>query len=116
MELVRELPDSHHLASHPARAVGEVGMYGEEGDGEVHYDEAPPRLGADSSPPKHFSSHQSRHEGREACSSSPTPRLFLSFVRLFGPGLPLGYADLFTLSCWVSAGSCFINNSHSQSR
>lgn len=27
MELVRELPASHHLASHPARVVGEVGMY-----------------------------------------------------------------------------------------
>lgn len=33
MELVRELPDSHHLASHPARAAGDVGMYGEEGGG-----------------------------------------------------------------------------------
>ncbi len=33
-------------------------------------DEAPPGLSADSSPPKHFSSHQSRHAGREACSSS----------------------------------------------
>lgn len=43
---------------------------GRRGDGEVHYDEAPQRLGADSSPPKHFSSHQSHHEGREACSSS----------------------------------------------
>lgn len=31
MELVRELPASHHLASHPARAVGDVGIYGEEG-------------------------------------------------------------------------------------
>lgn len=113
MELVRELPDSHHLASHPARAVGDVGMYGEEGDGEVHYDEAPPRLGADSSPPKHFSSHQSRREGREACSSSLH---HVSFFPSLGPGSPLGYADLFTHSCWASAGSCFINNSQSQSR
>lgn len=66
MELVRELPDSHHLASHPARAVGDVGIHGEEGDGEVHYDEAPLRLGAHSSPPKHFSSHQSCQENHAA--------------------------------------------------
>lgn len=31
MELVRELPASHHLASHPARVVGDVGMYREMG-------------------------------------------------------------------------------------
>lgn len=33
-------------------------------------DEAPSGLRADSSPPKHFSSNQSRHAGRDACSSS----------------------------------------------
>lgn len=31
MELVGELPASHHLASRPARVVGDVGMYGEGG-------------------------------------------------------------------------------------
>lgn len=31
MELVREPPASHHLASHPARAARDVGMQGEVG-------------------------------------------------------------------------------------
>lgn len=73
MELVGELPASHHLASRPARVVGDVGMYGKVGRGWMERcttDEAPPGPRADSSPPKHFSSHQSRHAGREACSSS----------------------------------------------
>ena len=33
MELVGELAASHHLASRPARVVGDVGMYGEVGRG-----------------------------------------------------------------------------------
>lgn len=69
MELVGELPASHHLASPPARVVGDVGTYGEGRGREVKRcttDEAPPGLGADSSPPKHFSSHQSRHCGQRS--------------------------------------------------
>lgn len=69
MELVGELAASHHLAfcqgGWRCRDI-------EEGKSGVRRstDEAPPGLRADSSPPKHFSSHQSRHAGREACSSS----------------------------------------------
>ncbi len=37
MELVGELPASHHLASRPARVVGDVGMYGERRGAEVHH-------------------------------------------------------------------------------
>lgn len=109
MELVGELPASHHLASTSqggwrCRDVGERGLE------RCTTDEAPPGLGADSSPPKHFSSHQSRRAGREACSCS-LHHLSLSFVKLFSPGSPLGHGALLTHSCRANMVSCFINNS-----
>lgn len=70
MELVRKLPASHHAAFHPAASAGDVdvcvggGVGG--GDGAVRRDKTLPRLQADASTPKHFSSHQSRHGRREA--------------------------------------------------
>ena len=48
-------------------------------------DEAPSGPGADSSPPKHFSSHQSRHTGREACSSRSSGGGSLHHVSFFLP-------------------------------
>lgn len=105
MELVGELPASHHLASSPVQEGGRVGWGG------FSTDEAPPGLTAESSPPKHFSSHQSRHTGREVYSGSPPPPPpFLSSVTLFGRDTPLGYGALFTHSCWVNRVFQFINN------
>lgn len=116
MELVGELPASHHLASRPARVVGDVVDVREGvGEGEVQRcstDETPLGLGADSSPPKHFSSHQSHQSGREALQHQ---LLFLSFVKPFSPGPPLSYSTLFTHSCWANMVSCFINNFWGQS-
>lgn len=45
----------------------------------------------------------------------PIHHVFLSFVKLFSPGSPLGYGALFTHSCWANTVACFINNSQSQS-